>query len=304
VNETLEYLKTFAQFPLVLPRFARQTLTLDEAKHIVRGRMERREERFLHIVASSIYGHPSSPYLALLKMAGCELGDLQEMVKRKGLEETLRALREAGVYVTFEEFKGRQPIVRNGGEIQVTPWDFDNPFTQRHFAFQTGGSTGVAAKVYVDVDQMAARAPYQLLTLAAHGMVGVPTAEWGGMLPHGKLGSMLRRAYIGQMPERWFSPIGWRDSKHWLKYGVATWYIIFWMRLFGIRVPLPKVVRVDQAHQREPCCAGLPCCSGSRARLEGRHDQGRWRTANPCQGAANRARWGTLHFQLWNDGSG
>jgi hypothetical protein len=247
VNETLEYLKTFAQFPLALQRFARHTLTLDEAKRIVRQRMEHREENFLRIVARSIYGHPPSPYLSLLKMAGCKLGDLREMVKRKGLEETLRALREEGVYVTFEEFKGRKPIVRNGKEIRVTPWDFDNPFARRHFAFQTGGSTGAASNVAVDVDQIAARAPYKLLTLAAHGTLSAPSAIWRGILPDSTLGSMLWREYTGRLPERWFSQIGWRESKHWLKYGLATWYIIFWMRLFGIRVPLPKIVKVDQA---------------------------------------------------------
>jgi hypothetical protein len=59
---------------------------------------------------------------------------------------------------------------------------------------------------------------------------------------------MLRRAHIGQLPERWFSPIGWRDSRHWFKYGLATGYILLCMRLCGIRVPLPQVVRVDQAH--------------------------------------------------------
>lgn len=247
MNETLEYLKTFAKFPLALRRFARHSLTLDEAKRIVRQRMERREECFLRIAERSIYGYPPSPYLALLEMAGCELGDLQEMVKHKGLDDTLRALREAGVFVTFEEFKGRKPIVRHGREIVVTPRDFDNPFARRDFAYETGGSTGAASNVSVDLDQMAARAPHELLTLAAHGMLGAPSAIWRGILPDSTLGSMLKRAYIGQLPERWFSPIGWRDSKHWLKYGAATCYIIFWMRLYGMQVPLPKVVKVDQA---------------------------------------------------------
>lgn len=247
MNETLAYLQTFAQLPLALRRFARHTLTLAEAERVVRERMEHRDERFLRIAERSIYGHPSSPYHALLETVRCELGDLQEMVKRQGLDRTLHVLREAGVYVTYEEFKGRKPIVRNGAEIPVTPQDFDNPFAQRHFAFQTGGSTGIASKVAVDVDQMAARAACQMLAFAAYGVLGAPSAAWGGILPHSKIGSMLRRAHIGQLPERWFSSIGWRDSKHWLKYGVATCYIILCMRLAGIRVPLPQVVRADQA---------------------------------------------------------
>ena len=32
MSETLDYLKMFIQFPLVLRRFLRQTMTLDEAK--------------------------------------------------------------------------------------------------------------------------------------------------------------------------------------------------------------------------------------------------------------------------------
>jgi hypothetical protein len=41
------------------------------------------------------------------------------MVRNQGLEEALRALREARVYVTFEEFKGREPMVRHGQLIPV-----------------------------------------------------------------------------------------------------------------------------------------------------------------------------------------
>ena len=247
MNDTLEYLKTFARLPLALRRFSRHSLTLDESKRIIRERMEHREERFLQIVERSIYGYPPSPYLALLKMAACELGDVQNMVKSEGVEGTLRALREAGVYVGFEEFKGRKPIVRNGREIRVTPWDFDNPFARRHLAFQTGGSTGAAATVFVDTDQIAARTPHLLPTLAAHNLLDAPTALWKGILPDSTIRSVLRRAHVGQLPQRWFSPIGWRDSKHWFKYGAATCYIIFWMRLNGMRVPRPQVVKVGQA---------------------------------------------------------
>ncbi len=247
MNKTLDHLRMFAQFPMVLKRFLRRRLTLDEARDTVRRQIESREQRFLRILERSVYAYPASPYLALLQMAGCDFGDVQEMVQRKGLEETLRALREAGVFVTFEEFKGRKPIVRHGREIPVQARDFDNPVARRDFAYQTGGSTGIASSVAADLDHMAARAVYQLLTLDAHGMLDAPSAIWHGILPHHGLGTMLRRSCIGPLPERWFSPIGWRDSEHWLKYSVATCYIILWMRLLGLRVPLPEIVKVDQA---------------------------------------------------------
>jgi hypothetical protein len=247
VNETLTYLKTFAQLPLSLRRFARHTLTLEQAQRIVRERMERREENFLRTVERTVYGHPASPYLTLLKMSGCELGDLQALLRQQGLEGALRALRDEGVYVTFEEFKGRKPIVRYGKTIPVSARDFDNPSALRHIAFQTGGSTGAASNVAIDVDHIAETAPHRLITLAAYGMLDAPSANWRGILPDNALASMLRQAYTGKWFERWFTQIGWRDSKHWLKYSSATCYILFWMRLYGMRVPFPEAVRVDQA---------------------------------------------------------
>ena len=247
MNKTLDYLRMFTQFPLVLRRFSKRRLTLGVAKDIVRRQIESREQRFLRMIERGVYAYPPSPYRALLEIAGCGFGDLQEMVQRKGLETTLRALRESGVFVTFEEFKGRKPIVRHGREIPVQMRDFDNPLARRDFAYQTGGSTGIASSVAADLDHMAARAVYQLLTLDAHGMLDAPSATWHGILPHHGVGTMLRRSCIGPLPERWFSPIGWRDSDHWLSYSVATCYIILWMRLLGLRVPLPEIVKVDQA---------------------------------------------------------
>jgi hypothetical protein len=78
-------------------------------------------------VEHSIYRHPSSPYLALLRHAGCERGDLEALVRRDGLDRALHTLRDAGVYVTFEEFKGRTPIVRGTTTITASARDFDNP---------------------------------------------------------------------------------------------------------------------------------------------------------------------------------
>lgn len=247
MSETLDYIKLFGQFPLNLPRFLRHHLTLEEARRIVLQRMEQREENFLRVVEKSVYGFPRSPYLTLLKMAGCEPGDLRGLVKQKGLEGALLALRQQGVYVTYEEFKGRKPIVRNGTTIPVKAQDFDNPFARRDFTLQTSGSTGLATYVSQNLDYIAAAAPVQMLALAAHGVLDAPSASWGYILPGHSLRGMLERAYYGRLPERWFSPIGWRDSKYWLKYDLATCYMLFWLRAWGARVPLPEIVKPDRA---------------------------------------------------------
>ena len=247
MNENLAYAVMFARFPFAVRRFLKQRITLDDAKRIVRERMQRREANLLRSVTQGVYGNPSSPYLALLKHAGCELGDFRDLVNRKGVESALRQLREAGVYVTFEEFKGRKPIERPGLRIPTQASDFDNPRSHHDLASQTGGSTGAAVKVAVDLDYIAARASQRLVALAAHDLIGVPSSMWRGILPDRTFGPLLAGALTGTLPVRWFSPIGLFDSRHWLKYGLGSYYLIACMRAAGIPVPLPEFVPMERA---------------------------------------------------------
>jgi hypothetical protein len=255
VGETLDYLKTYAQFPWALRRYRRHTLTVEEAERIVRERMQQRESNFLTLAERSIYGYAGSPYLALLKLAGCELGDLRALIKQQGLEGALQRLREAGVYVTFEEFKARKPIERHGQTIPVSYWRFDNPAMHRVFNVKTSGSSGNAMNVGVDLDFLAARAPDELLAMAALGLAHSPLVRWSTILPGGTLRSMLRDACFGSQTQRWFSPLGLRESRYWLKYATATYYTIFWMRAFGIKVPLPQYVSPSKAIVVARCVA-------------------------------------------------
>ena len=105
-------------------------MTLEEARAELRRRLATREENFLDLVERGVFGHAKSPYRPLFAHAGCELGDLRQSVRERGLEGALsRALRDAGVSTSrYEEFKGRAPMVRGGREIPVAPGDFDNPF--------------------------------------------------------------------------------------------------------------------------------------------------------------------------------
>lgn len=247
MNETLDYLRTFATFPFSLRRFLRHPLTVDEARRGVRERMARREDNFLALVERSVYGWPRSPYLALLRRAGCEFGDLRALVGSQGLEATLRQLRREGVYVTFEEFKGRTPIVRPGLTLAAQPQDFDNPLARREFAMRTGGSSGRAASVDQNLDHISLAAAHQLLVLAAHDLLDAPAALWLPILPGNGFYFLLQRLHSRQRTERWFSPIGWRALRHWLKYDLASLYMLFWLRVWRSDTPLPRAVPQDQA---------------------------------------------------------
>ena len=247
MNEILEYLHTFGQLPFALRRFLKRRLTLEDAKHIIRDRMARREESFLRFVEACVYGHRRSPYLPLLKAAGFTLNDLRALAAREGVDGALRTLRDADVYVTFEEFKGRRPIERLGLTIPVTARDFDNPTAGRELRFQTGGSTGAASIVASNLDHIAARAPHRLVTLAAHGLSDAPTAIWRGILPERGLSLLFFGVLTGNPPRRWFSPFSHRASHSWLKYVLATYYPLALMRLAGERIPRPEYVGDDQA---------------------------------------------------------
>src|SRR5438034_2847367 len=86
---------------LLLPRaYRRAHMDHDEASAILQRRLQRREDDFLELAEHAIYRHPSSPYYALLRVAGCELGDLKQLVHREGLEEALGVLYRKGVYIS------------------------------------------------------------------------------------------------------------------------------------------------------------------------------------------------------------
>jgi hypothetical protein len=241
-------LKMYARFAWGLRGFLREAITLEEAEAIVRKRLAEREDNFLRLVEKGIFGYARSPYLPLLKLAQVELGDIQDMVRRKGLEDTLRALREAGVYVTFEEYKGREPMVRDGAVIPVGAHDFDNPYLRRYYYRESGGTTGAATRAPTDLDHLAAQAPALMLFQHAHGLLDVPNAMWLGVLPDGSgLNWTLRQALLGQVVEKWFSPKVIQDLRLPLKFRIANQFIVRMGQLFGAPLPRPQPLSLDEA---------------------------------------------------------
>jgi hypothetical protein len=228
-------LKMYGRFAWGLRGFLSHTISLEDARATVLRRMKERDASFLSLVERGIYGNPRSPYLPLLKLARCEIGDIRSLVASQGIEGTLKALREAGVYVTFEEYKGREPIMRDGQVIQVKPEDFDNPYLSHYYQAQTGGSTGAGTRVLIDLEHIAALAPHMMLTQETNGVLNVPTASWLGMLPDDSgLRSMLYRARFGNVPRKWFSPLTNKEFKPALKNRLATRYVATMGRMMGV----------------------------------------------------------------------
>jgi len=116
-----------------LPGFLRSPLSIEEAIARVRRRLASREQHFLASVERTIFGYSRSPYLKLLRHVGCTLGDLTRLVSHEGIEGALSALLRQGVYVTFDELKGRSVAVRGSARFTFAPGDFDSPLTRAHY---------------------------------------------------------------------------------------------------------------------------------------------------------------------------
>jgi len=244
---TLGYAASFAQFPFALRRFLAAPLTVEAARAAFAARLERRPERFLDLVERGVLAQARSPYRALLELAGWDAAAVRAAVASGGVEGALGELQAAGVCVAFEELKGRRPIERHGRRLEVAPRDFDNPVARRDLELTTSGSTGLANVVYQDLDHVAELAESELVALDLYGVAAAPTVHWTHILPGSGIRYVLERARHGQRRQRWFTPLGWRGSRYWLKYGAATRYMLGWMRRWGVDVAPPPHVPPDRA---------------------------------------------------------
>ena len=230
-----------------LPGFLRQPMSPDEAREIVLRRLRERASNFVRVVQVGVFENPRSPYRAMFELAGCDLGDLKQMVEADGVEPTLRALRAAGVYVSFDEFKGTRPIERQGRHIPARAEDFDNPKLERFHAISTGGSTGAGRRVLLDLAHLRARLPMLLLGDVYHGAMHVPNVFWFEIPPGNGLDSVLLRVPAQNIPERWFTPIrGTGDGAAW-RFRLATNAIVAVARMSGAKIPLPEYLPLDRA---------------------------------------------------------
>ena len=246
---TASRLQMYRRFVFGLPPFLRRKpITLDEARAAIRKGLAEREANFLHIARHAIYGNPRSGYRSLLQIAGCELGDIETSVADNGLEATLDRLRDEGVYVTFEEYKGRKPLVRGSQTVELHANAFDNPLTSNAFHGTTGGTTGAGTRVETDLDNLIAQVPHLMLVRHVHGILGAPTAIWKGELPDPVgIGVYLRCMAFGGRIDRWFTPVTQAYYRPPLRFRLATRYVVEMSRLFGNPCPPPEPLPLDRA---------------------------------------------------------
>src|SRR5262245_33782018 len=202
----LDRIRGNVRYAAGLRGFLRETLTENQASALVREQLEGRAESFLRILEFGVYAKPQSPYRKLLQHVRIEFEDVARLVRQRGVEGALRSLRDSGVHVTLEEFKGRAVIRRPGLEFVARPQDFDNPLLAKHYAARTGGSRSVGSRVLIDLDLLTQEAAYARHLLAAQRAMDRPIAVWYPAPPNSSgLKWAFRTAKLGFAPERWFS---------------------------------------------------------------------------------------------------
>jgi hypothetical protein len=185
-------LRMHARFAWGLRGFLRHPLSLPEARAIVQQRLDERETNFLRTVERGIFGYPRSPYLPLLKLAACEFGDLQRLVRTRGARahagrparrwrvRDLRGVQGPGARrAAGTDHSHRGSRLRQSVHARVLP----GPIRRYD---------GAGTRVDIDLEHLADRAANYMIAYHVHGVLHAPTAIWYGVLPDGTgVGNLL-----------------------------------------------------------------------------------------------------------------
>jgi hypothetical protein len=246
VSSISSTIKAYLNFALELRSFLRQHETIDETIAIVKDQLAQRNDNFLKTLRTNVFEYTKSPYLKLLQAANITYEDVVKMVTESGLETTLESLYEAGIYVTFEELKGREPIIRNGIEMQVTVSDFDNPNLKPFMLGQSGGSTGAPTRTRIDLDHVRQNTRITNLVWHLDEITNVPTANWFGLMPITPgYTTGLRLARSGYRLDKFYTSTRTSGaSPRWL-FTIMSYLLVLMVRFQGCYFPFPEYVPLD-----------------------------------------------------------
>ena len=226
-----------------LPFFLRRPMRPERARLLLRRRLEQRESDFLTLARQRIYNGSPHPYRQLLDAAGCEFGDLESLVATEGVEGALQTLYRRGVYLTVQEFKGRQPAIRGSSTVHVEPNLLRNPAGRFHMLSQTSGSRGAPIKVPISLAHVEDRLIDLSLVLEARGGLEWRSAVWG--IPGGAaLINVLLFAGIGHRPDRWFSQLDLAAPGLHPRYALSVRLLRGGAFFGGVSLPAPRFVPV------------------------------------------------------------
>ena len=146
---TLAQSRDLIHYALGLPQFLKNPVTVENAKQALKKRLENRRKNFLKVLTSCVYSNAGSPYYRLLTHSGFSFDDIEKRVNATGIEDTLLALREAGVFVRLDEFKTQKPVTRDSFYLFTRESDFNNPAASRPgLRGRTSGTRSKGTRVF------------------------------------------------------------------------------------------------------------------------------------------------------------
>jgi hypothetical protein len=238
----------FSMLVIGLRPFLKATLTLEGSKQVLMARLRNRESAFLDLMNRGVYKNPGSPYLKLIRLAGCEFGDLASAVSKNGIEATLKELMAGGVYLSWEEFKGKKDVVRGNTSFRLKEADLDNPLLPKYYQIQSSGSRSSGTKTTFDLSHRLAMSYYRLPLIKANNIGNFPVGLWYPILP--ALSGLVNALYqwkAGMPAQRWFSPVEERQVQSPFRHRLAMRFMIFGTRLWGGNIPRPEYTSLDNA---------------------------------------------------------
>lgn len=235
---TVDDVRIGARFFVHAVQIMRTHPVAGEAQKRLAERIARREANFLDLVRDTIYGNPASPYRRLLQLAGCEYGDLEQLVGDDGLEPTLQALCRAGVYLTVDEAKGRSPVVRGNESFEINPGYLNNPRLVADLVSQTSGSGGAPVSVPSQLRPGGGVRWLDLQGMGDHDWVFATWAVPGGTT----VSALVTSATEGAPLVRWFSPVDPSAATLHARYAWSARAVRWAGLLAGVRLPSPEYV--------------------------------------------------------------
>jgi hypothetical protein len=233
----------YSRLAFELRGFLKTPISLEQSKLVISQRLQDREKNFLNLSQKGIYNNSHSPYLPLLENAGCLYGDLEHMVSRDGLESTLQKLLKDGVYLSWEEFKGKREIVRGNKHFQFQEEDFDNPYLPNYYQVRSSGSRSKGTRTSFDLTYMLEKSYYRLPLMHAFGVEDFPLGMYFPILPSSAgLAVILQMMKAGKNTSKWFSPVDERQVQALWRDRIALRYFVYGARLWGAKIPWPEYV--------------------------------------------------------------
>jgi hypothetical protein len=217
----------------------RRPLDIEAARASLSQRLAGRTHRFLARLRRDFFGEHGNPYRAMLRHAGFELGDVEQIVQKDGVEGALDTLFRAGVYLTIDEFKGRAPIRRGSLELAAPTDAFRSRGAAHHVSASSGGSRGAGTPVLIDLRFVRDCAANTMLYLEAWNGLGWVKGTWEVPGASARF-RIAKYAAFRPPPERWFSQVDPDDPTLAPIFRLNTRAMLATGRLAGVPLPAPE----------------------------------------------------------------